>query len=121
MGSKCHTLDVMYVSGLAIAWTKCHKKEDIKYAMDNMSQMQGGRTVRPCFVDNMSGFGVDEQSVHFHVRLGYSDTMDVVYMGREIQWTIHVERSVTRTRRTWTIHHCTEETLKNLSAESQAL
>ncbi len=59
------------------------------------------------FVDNMSGFGVDEQSVHFHVRLGCSATVDVVYMGRKIQWTIHVGRSVTRTRRTWTIHHST--------------
>jgi hypothetical protein len=67
-------------------------------------------------VDNMSGFvhflcgryeRVDEQSVHFHVRLGCSVTVDVVYMGRKIQWTIHVGRRVTRTRRTWTIHHST--------------
>jgi hypothetical protein len=55
----------------------------------------------------MSGFGVDEQSVHFHVRLGRSVTVDVVYMGRKIQWTIHVGRSVTRTRCTWTIYHST--------------
>ncbi len=46
------------------------------------------------FVDDMSGFGVDEQSVHFHVRLGCSVTVDVMYMGREIQWTIHAGRSV---------------------------
>jgi hypothetical protein len=59
------------------------------------------------FVDHMSGFGGDEQSVHFHVRLGFSVTMDIVYMGRKIQWTIHVSRNVTRTWRTWTIHHST--------------
>jgi hypothetical protein len=35
------------------------------------------------FVDHMSGFRVDEQSVHFHVRLGFSVTMDIVYMGRK--------------------------------------
>ncbi len=44
------TLDEMYVSGLAsFTWTKCHKKVDITYALDNMSQMQGGWTVRPFF------------------------------------------------------------------------
>ncbi len=42
------------------------------------------------FVDDMSGFGVDEEPVHFHVCLGCSVTVDVVYMGRKIQWTIHV-------------------------------
>ncbi len=77
------TLDEIYVSGLAlIAWTKCHKKVDIKYAMDNMSKMQGGQTDRLFFVDDMSGFGVDEQSVHFHVHLECSVTVDVVYLGR---------------------------------------
>jgi hypothetical protein len=59
------------------------------------------------FVDDMSGFGVDEQFVHFHVRVGCSVTVDFVNMGRKIQWTIHVGRSVTRTRCTWTIHHST--------------
>ncbi len=107
MWLKCHTgWDVC--SGLAsITWTQCHKKVDVKYALDNMSQLQGGWTVSPFFVDDMSGIGMDEQSVHFHVCLGCSVTVDVVYICREIPWTIHVGRSVTRTRRMWTIHHRT--------------
>jgi hypothetical protein len=36
----------------------------------------------------MSGFGVDQQFIHFHVCMRRSVTVDVVYMGREIQWTI---------------------------------
>ncbi len=57
MGSKCHTLDVMYVSGLAlISWTQCHKKVDEKYALDNMSEMEGGRTVRPFFFGRYEWF-----------------------------------------------------------------
>jgi hypothetical protein len=83
------------------------KKVDEKYAWDNMSQMEGGQHSSSIFfVDDMSGFGVDEQSVHFHVEC--SVTVNVVYMGRKIQWTIHSDRSVTRTRRTWTIHHSTQ-------------
>jgi hypothetical protein len=70
------------------------------------------------FVDHMSGFGVDEQSVHFHVRVGCSVTMDIVYMGRKIQWTIHVSRNVTRTWRTWTIHHSTGCTCNTSSLAS---
>jgi hypothetical protein len=58
-------------------WTICHK-----WRVD-------GQFVY-FFVDDMSGFGVDEQSVHFPVRLGYSVTVDVVYMGCKIQWIIHV-------------------------------
>jgi hypothetical protein len=53
-----------------------------RHTMDNMSKMQGGRTDRLFFVDDMSGFGVDEQSVHFHVHLECSVTVDVVYLGR---------------------------------------
>ncbi len=75
-------------------WTICHKCR------------VDGQFVH-FFVDNMSGFGVDKQSVHFHVRLWCSVTVNVVYMGRKIQWTIHVGQSVIRTRRTWTIHHST--------------
>ncbi len=93
------TLDEMYVSVLAsMAGTKCHKEVDIKYALDNMSQMQCGCTDHPFFVDDMSGFGVNEQSVHFHVCLGCSVNVDVVYMGRKIEWTIHAGRSFTRKR-----------------------
>jgi hypothetical protein len=67
-------------------WTICHKwRVDEQFVH--------------FFVDDMSGFGV---------RLGCSVTVDVVYMGRKIQWTIHVGRSVTRTRHTWTIHHSTD-------------
>ncbi len=59
------------------------------------------------FCGRYERFGVDEQSVHFHVRLGCSVTVEVMYMGRKIQWTIHVGRNVTRTRRTGIIHHST--------------
>ncbi len=44
----------MYVSGLAL--TKCHKKVDIKYAMDKMSQMQGGPIVHPIFCGRYEQF-----------------------------------------------------------------
>jgi hypothetical protein len=53
-------------------WTICHKCR-----MDEQLVHFLG--------DDMSGFGVGEQSVHFHVRMGCSVTVDVVYMGREIQ------------------------------------
>ncbi len=66
-------------------WDIMSQKVDEKYSLDNMSQMEGGRIVSPFFVDDMSGFGEDEQSVHFYVRLGCSVTVDVVYMGRKIQ------------------------------------
>jgi hypothetical protein len=85
----CNRLDIMSQKKWMknTLWTICHK-----WRVD-------GQLVH-FFVNDMSAFGVDEQSVHFHVRLGCSVTVDVVYMGRKIQWTIHVGRSVTRTRRT---------------------
>jgi hypothetical protein len=86
--SKNATLDEMHVSRLAlIAWTKCEKKSGYK--------MRFGQYVTNAwwfihfFVDDMSSFAVDEQSVHLHVRLGCSVTVDFVYMGRKIQCTIH--------------------------------
>jgi hypothetical protein len=84
MGSKCHNLDVMYVSGPAlITWTKC------PFFCGLYERFWGGLTVCPLSC------------------LGCSVKMDIAYMGCKIQWTIYAGRSVTRTGRTWTIHHST--------------
>ncbi len=111
----------MFVSRLAlIAWTKCHKKCGYKIRYGQYVTNAGWTDSSSIFfVDDMSDFGVDEQSVHFHVRLGCSVTVDVMYMGREIQWTIHAGRSVTRTRRTWTIHHSTLQKFTVLSYSNE--
>ncbi len=63
------------------------------------STLQNGTTAEQVF----------ENVTYAEIWMGCSVTVDVVYMGRKIQWTIHVGRKVTRTRRTWTIHHSTPE------------
>ncbi len=105
MRSKCHIEWYVCFWLTLIAWTKCHKKVDIKFVPANMSQGRVDEQLIHFLGNNKSGFGVDKQSViHCSVCLGCVVTVDVVYLGHEYSGLYMWFQNVTRTRRTCTIH-----------------
>ena len=113
-------------AGPKLAWTKSHRRAGSSYwaginSVDDMSHKKWtiylswtmchknrvDEQFVHIFVDDMSGFGVDKQSVHFHFCVRWIVTVDNVYMGLKKQWTITVCRFIQWTKRSWTIHHST--------------